>query len=66
MSQTENNQKKTASEDEGAYFGKTELLMAERLKSYRDIAEALLDEACRYTVREAETIVKQFLKGKVK
>ena len=50
----------------GQRFRKDELLRAERLKKYRDLAGALLEPGAEYTLQEAEDHINQFLKGKVK
>lgn len=57
--------KKTAA-DESRRYQKEELLQADNLKPYRDVAEAVLDSGEAYTLREAEHEVEKFLKGKVR
>ena len=47
-------------------FSKDQLIRSERFREYRDILSAVLLDSKMYTVDEAETAVKKFLKGKVK
>lgn len=55
--------KKTAQTEQK--FCKEELVLADRLKKRRDLAEALLEQDEEYTLQEAEDIINQFMKGKV-
>lgn len=52
--------------DSGLKYRKEELLLADSLKPYRDVAEAVLLPGVEYTLEEAEAEVNKFLKGKVK
>lgn len=52
--------------DEGLRYQKEELLPADSLKPYRDVAEAVLDSGKTYTLQEAVSEVEKFLKGKVR
>ncbi|GFI23545.1 hypothetical protein IMSAGC011_02334 [Lachnospiraceae bacterium] len=47
-------------------FSKEQLLMSERFRDRRDIADALLDDGVLYTVRDVEQKVENYMKGKVK
>lgn len=59
-------QSKKPATDEGRKYQKKDLLLADRLKPYRDVAEAVLDQERTYTLREAEVEIEKFLKGKVR
>ena len=47
-------------------FSKEQLLMSERFKDRRDIADALLDDGVLYTVKDVELKIENYMKGKVK
>ncbi|MCX4298747.1 MAG: hypothetical protein OSJ73_17235 [Lachnospiraceae bacterium] len=47
-------------------FSKEQLLMSERFKDRRDIADALLDDGVLYTVKDVEQKIESYMKGKVK
>ncbi len=47
-------------------FSKEQLLMSERVKDRRDIADALLDDGVLYTVKDVEQKIENYMKGKVK
>ncbi len=59
-------QSKKQTADESRRYQKKELLLADRLKPYHDVAEAVLVPGKEYTLREAEQEVEKFLKGKVR
>lgn len=46
-------------------FTKSELMKSKRYILKRDILGALLSDDRRYTVREADTLIEQYMKGKV-
>ncbi len=47
-------------------FSKEQLLMSERFRDRRDIADALLDDGMLYTVKDVEQRIENYMKGKVK
>jgi len=47
-------------------FSKEQLLMSERFRNRRDIADALLDDGVLYTVKDVEQKIENYMKGKVK
>lgn len=47
-------------------FSKEQLLMSERFRDRRDIADALLDDGVLYTVKDVEQKIESYMKGKVK
>ena len=47
-------------------FSKEQLLMSERFKDRRDIADALLDDGVLYTAKDVEQKIENYMKGKVK
>lgn len=55
-------EEKTAGESS---YTKDELIASSKFKSRRDALRALLEDGRCYTVREAEEILKKFMKGSV-
>lgn len=55
-------EEKTAGE---SVYTKDELISSSKFKSRRDALYALLEDGKSYTVREAEEILKKFMKGSV-
>lgn len=47
-------------------YDKEELLKADRYRQKADLIEALLEPDTGYTIKEVDTIIEKFLKGKVK
>lgn len=47
-------------------FSKEDLLKSKRFHDYRDIVSALLKDGVKYTVSEVETMIANYMKGKVK
>lgn len=47
-------------------FTKQQLLNASRYREKRDLLQALLEEGKSYSFEETETILKRYMKGKVK
>ncbi|MCI8285551.1 MAG: hypothetical protein HFE90_09880 [Firmicutes bacterium] len=47
-------------------FTKEKLLTFERYKNRRDLLTALLDDDRRYTIKEADEAIENFMKGGVK
>ena len=47
-------------------FSKEQLLMSERFRNRRDIADALLDDGVLYTVKDVEQKIEEYMTGKVK
>uniref|UniRef100_UPI0006D058E8 hypothetical protein n=1 Tax=Clostridium sp. NkU-1 TaxID=1095009 RepID=UPI0006D058E8 len=49
-----------------ARYTKDQLILSERCRNQRDLLSALLDDGKVYSVTEAEEIMNQFMKGRVK
>jgi hypothetical protein len=49
-----------------ARYTKDQLILSERYRNQRDLLSALLDDGKVYSVTEAEEIMNQFMKGRVK
>ncbi|GLC80213.1 hypothetical protein [Lacrimispora brassicae] len=47
-------------------YTKDQLIRSERYRNQRDLLSALLDDRKEYSVTEAEEIMNQFMKGRVK
>lgn len=58
-------QNKKQSVELGLKHHKEDILKADSIRAYRDVAEAVLDDGQDYTLLEAEDKINQFLKGKV-
>lgn len=50
----------------GARYTKDQLIRSEKYRNHRDLLSALLDGKKVYSVEEAEEIMNQFMKGRVK
>ena len=61
--ETEN--KKSIKPPEEAEYTKEKLLTFKRYKDRRDLLTALLDDDRRYTIKEADTAIENFMKGGV-
>ncbi len=57
---------KETDETIGARYTKDQLIRSEKYRNQRDLLSALLDGKKVYSVEEAEEIMNQFLKGRVK
>ncbi len=61
--------KNNIKETRGAFaarYTKDQLIRSERYRSQRDLIRALLDDRKEYSAVEAEEIINQFMKGRVK
>ena len=47
-------------------FSKTQLANSERYKQYKDVITALLEDDKRYTIKQADAIINDYLKRSVK
>lgn len=47
-------------------YDKEELLKADRYRQKADLIEALLEPDTGYTIKEVDSVIEKFLKGKVK
>lgn len=47
-------------------FNKTQLVNSERYKHYKDVITALLEDGKRYTIKQADAIINDYLKRSVK
>ena len=50
---------------EACQYTKEQLAGSDYFRPRRDLVEALLTSGRKYTIREAEQVIKEFLKGKV-
>ncbi len=57
---------KETDETIGARYTKDQLIRSEKYRNQRDLLSALLDGKKAYSVEEAEEIMNQFMKGRVK
>jgi hypothetical protein len=57
---------KETDETNGARYTKDQLIRSEKYRNQRDLLSALLDGKKVYSVEEAEEIMNQFMKGRVK
>ena len=57
---------KETDETIGARYTKDQLIRSEKYRNQRDLLSALLDGKKVYSVEEAEEIMNQFMKGRVK
>lgn len=57
---------KTPEEKREHKFSKEQLLASGRFRGKRDLVDALLDGKKQYTIRNAEEIIENYLKGKVR
>lgn len=57
--------KKSVKPPEEADFTKEKLLTFKRYKNRRDLLTALLDDDKRYTIKEADAAIENFMKGGV-
>lgn len=49
-----------------ATFLKQELLQAEYYRGKKDLVSALLEDGRKYSLKEVDTVIDKFMKGKVK
>lgn len=57
---------KTPEEKREHKFSKEQILASGRFREKRDLIDALLDGSKQYTIRNAEEILENYLKGKVR
>ena len=56
---------KTVSDKEKA-FSKMQFMQSEKFANRKDLVGALLEDGKEYTIAQVETIIKNYLKGRVK
>lgn len=66
MAKKEFEEKTVEAENKNAVFSKEQLLGSKRFSGRKDIINALLDPDKQYTVEAAETLIENYMKGKVK
>lgn len=47
-------------------FSKSQLVKCDKYKNRRDLVDALLDDNKKYTMKQVDTMIENFMKGKVK
>lgn len=58
--------KPAASAAKEPVFSKESLLKSKRFRDQRDLVSAVLEDGAEYTIEEAENLITEYMKGKVK
>ena len=63
---TTNNTEQVKVEQTEPKFSKAQILASARYRVRKDLVDALLDDSKKYTMKQVDELIEEFMKGKVK